>query len=87
VVDKLDMSQQCALAAQKANAPCGAPGPALPLGEGRGCPPPLCAVRPHLVHCVQVWVPARKDVKLLQSIQRRAMKMVKGLEKKTCEEH
>lgn len=47
---KLNMRQQCASAVQRAKYTLGAPGPALPLGEGRACPALLCAVRPHLQH-------------------------------------
>jgi len=67
--------------------PWGAPGPALPLGERRGCPTVLCAMQLHLQHCIQGWLPQRKkNTKLLESIQRRAMKMVKGVEGKMCED-
>ena len=38
-------------------------------------------MRPHVEYCIQVWRPQyRKDVELLQRVQRRTTKMIRGLD-------
>ena len=44
-------------------------------------------MRPHLKYCIQAWGPQhKKDVELLKQVQRRAAKMVRGLQHLSYEE-
>ncbi|KAK4815644.1 hypothetical protein QYF61_005206 [Mycteria americana] len=86
------MSQQCVLAAQKSNCILGrikrrvasrSREVILPLYSAPTKKEPLYStlVGPHLEYCIQLWSPQyKKDMDLLEQVQRRATKIVRRME-------
>jgi len=88
VDEKLNMTQQRALTAQKVSSSLGCIKSSV-ASRSREVILPLCStpVRPRLESCIQLWSPPhRKDTDLLEQVQRRTTTMIQGREHLSYEE-
>ena len=79
---RLSTSQQCALAAKRANCILGCIKHSIASWSKEVILPLyLVSMWPHLKYCMQFWAPQyKKKIKVLESIQRKATNLVNGLE-------
>ena len=84
----MKVSEQCRIAASKGNQVLGMIRRNITYKEKSLIIPLYKAiVRPHLEYCIQAWNPhLRKDVDMLEKIQRRATKLIPELRDLTYEE-
>ena len=77
----MKVSEQCRIAASKGNQVLGMIRRNITYKEKSLIVPLYKAiVRPHLEYCIQAWSPyPRKDIAMLEQIQRRATKLIPGL--------
>ena len=77
----MKVSEQCRIAASKGNQVLGMIRRNVTYKENSLIVPLYKAiVRPHLEYCIQAWSPyLRKDIDMLEKIQRRATKLIPGL--------
>ena len=77
----MKVSEQCRIAASKGNQVLGMIRRNISYKDKSLIVPLYKAiVRPHLEYCIQAWSPyLRKDIDMLEKIQRRATKLIPGL--------
>ena len=88
LVDEVNMTHQCALATQMANRTLGCIKRSM-ASMSREVILPLCPtlVRPRLESCIQLWnLQHRKEMDLLEQVQRSDTQTIRGLERLSCEE-